>query len=1011
MSAINNWQEESVKAIHVMRSRAIRAIAIGVSLMVVISGFVMAASGSRHQPANAATSNRIAKRLKLQGAERPLSFEPNIGQAPPQVRFLSRGIGYTLFLTTDRAVIALSKPGRNSEIRSRNLTGQREDPGARERSPKDAVIAMRLVGANSDAAVSGLARLPGASNYFIGNDPANWQRNVPSYAKVRYEEIYPGVDLVYYGNQGRLEYDFVVAPGADAGRIAFSVETQGETPALRARVDHDGDLVILAGGQELRFGRPVVYQAGSEPGARVPIEGRYVLKANNKVGFELSRYDRSKQLVIDPVLSYSSYLGGSTFDQGYGVALDASGNIFVAGTTDSINFPTAASYQNANGGLQDAFVTKFDPTGTTLIYSTYLGGHQADNGQAVAVDSSGNAYVTGFTSSGNFPVMNAIQASRKGNQNVFLSELDPTGKLILSTYYGGSGQDEAYGIALDSSGIYVVGNTTSTDYPTVNPFQATLAQVDDAFVTKFAAGGSSVVYSTYLGGSDGGTQAWAVAVDSSQNAYVVGSTTTHSPAFPLLNPFQSQNNSSGGTVFLTKFAPAGNALVYSTYLGGSNIESAGGVAVDSAGDAYVAGGTASSDFPKMNPLQPKLAGNYDAFVTKFNPSGSALVYSTYIGGSNNDFADAVTLDSSGNVYAAGYSLSTDFPTTSNALQPKSGGNWDGFVFELNSAGSALIYSSYLGGSNVDNCDAIAVDPGGNIYLTGTTTPDTSGSDNFPVTPNAFQAAYGGGTNDAYLSVLVVSFPVNLSVSGTGSGTVTSSPPGINCGSICSAWFPTGTVVLTANPAAGSIFTGWGGACSGTGSCSVTGNSNAPVSATASFKLQAFSMTPASQSLTMQGGAQATDVITFAGTNGPFANAIQLTCSVTGTAPLPTCGISPTSVTPGSVSVTSTLTVTAPASAQLRLGGSQTGIWAYAVSFPFVFGFVLVGGSSKRRRVPGMLVGLAFLLVLGTAACGGGNSSSSSSPGNQSQPRNFNVTVTATAASVPPQSTTIAVTVQ
>jgi uncharacterized repeat protein (TIGR03803 family) len=844
-----------VKITDVTGTRVPRAITLAASFTIGLSVVVLAAPGAAQRSASSGRASQTeesrAAQLRVNHAELPLSFEANLGQTERQVKFLSRGKDYELFLTADQAVLLLKKTGANPEIRSPKLgPGQPEDlslrsrlitgdflPAREQEQPGDqAMLAMRLVGSNRRAAVTGLAELPGTSNYFIGNDPKNWHTNVPNYAKVRYESIYPGIDLVYYGNQSQLEYDFVVTPGVDPGRIKLAFEAQSRTQTkLQPRLDDDGDLVIGVDGQEVRFRKPFVYQPTSEPGVRTPIAGRYVLRAHNQIGFELGQYDRSKLLVIDPVLAYSTYLGGSGFDSGFGVAIDASGNIVVAGTTASTNFPTANAFQSQNGGSQDVFVTKFNPSGTSLIYSTYIGGHADDNCENLALDSSGNAYVTGFTASGNFPVKNAIQGKRTGGQNVFLTELDPNGNLLFSTYYGGSGIDQAYGLAVDSSGVYIAGSTTSANFPTQNAFQAHLASAEDSFLAKFAPGGSSVIYSTYLGGAGGGSIAYAVTVDSSQSPYVTGQ--TGSPSFPLLNAFQPQKASPSGStdVFVTKFNSAASALVYSTYLGGSGTQSPAGIAVDSSGNAYVAGGTASSNFPTLNPFQAQNAGGpYDTFVTKFNSSGSGLVYSTYIGGKANDTAIAIKVDSSGNAYVAGYSLSANFPTTPNAFQPKSGGNWDVTVLELNSAGSGLIYSSYLGGSGLDYSTSIALDSLGNVYVTG-----GEASTNFPVTSNAFQSTYGGGSDDAYLAVIsaVTTFPLTVSVTGT--GTVTSSPAGINCGIVCSTTFASGTVALTANAGAGSTFTGWGGACSGTGVCNVT--MNAAQSVTATFAAPVFSV--------------------------------------------------------------------------------------------------------------------------------------------------------------------------
>jgi uncharacterized repeat protein (TIGR03803 family) len=795
---------------------------LGLSLIVIMAGLRIAKQSATVGKVSQAGARRSAQ-PKVSLTQLPLSFEPNLGQTDPKVKFLSRGSGYKLFLTADEAVLAFKNTKQSNGSAHAKLT------------TADAVLAMRLVGANRGAAAVGSAKYPGASNYFVGSDPSKWHTNIPNFAKVQYENIYPGVDLVYYGNQSRLEYDFVVASGADPGQInlAFDGRWEGQAKSPRPTIEQ-GDLLLEVNGREVRFHKPVIYQPAGKLRSQTPVEGKYVLRAENQVGFEVGNYDHSKPLVIDPVLSYSSYLGGSDFDQAYGLAIDASGNIIVAGTTLSTNFPTANPFQAQDNGNYDVFVTKFDPSASSLIYSTYLGGSNVDFCEGVALSASGNAYIAGYTGSNNFPTINAVQTKLAGSQNVFLSQLDPNGNLISSTYYGGSKTDNAYGIAVDSSGVYVVGNTNSSNYPTVNAFQPKIASTQDAFLTKFATSGSSVLYSTFLGGAGGVSYAWAVTVDSSESAYVAGQ--THSLSFPTVNPFQSTDKATQLTVFVTKFSPGGNSLVYSTYLGGSSTESAGSIAVDASGSAYVSGGTESTDFPTLNPIQAKLAGNYDVFVTKLNSSGSALIYSTFLGGSYNELANAITVDSSGNAHVAGYTFSANFPVTANAFQPHNAGAWNTFVLELNSAGNALIYSSYLGGSLVDTPGAVAVDSSGNVWVDG-----AASSTNFPITGNAFQTTYGGGSDDVYLAQVsaVTTYPLTVSLAGTGTGTVTSSPLGINCGVVCSTTFASGTVTLTATAAAGSTFTGWSGACSGAGACNV--NLTSAQSVTANFSMPVFSV--------------------------------------------------------------------------------------------------------------------------------------------------------------------------
>ena len=744
----------------------------------------------------------------------PLSFEVNQGQSDPQVKFLSRGRGYALFLTSGEAVLSL-RGRRKSDFGSpMSGNGRPDSPagtfptfGRLLEGPQSlkvghalferrcikghqapSVLRMKLVGANANAKVAGLEELPGKANYFIGNDPKKWRTNVATYAKVKYKDVYPGVDLVYYGNEGKLEYDFVVAPGADPRAIAFGIETgKSSTDNLKSKMrrDADGDLVVEADSGEVRFHKPVVYQEQwpvtsdewqditdhgrrttdalslhSSPGTRHFLEGRYVLTADNGVRFEVPRYDKSRPLVIDPVLSYSTYLGGSANDFGLGITVDSSGNAYVVGDTGSTNFPTVNPFQASLKGTSSAFVTKINAAGTALMYSTYLGGSgNFDRGEGIAVDSSGNAYVAGTTDSTDFPTANPFQATCGGGC-AFVTKFNAAGSaLVYSTYLGGSINNFGHGISVDSLGnAYVTGGTSSTDFPTVNPFQATCGNCaggfENAFVTKFNAAGSALVYSTFLGGSgNNNSEGRGIAIDSSGNAYVTGF--TFSTNFPTANAFQARcGGSCNGNAFVTKFNAAGSALVYSTYLGGSGGEDfASGIAVDSSGNAYVTGGTSSTDFPTVNPFQATCGGGC-AFVTKFNAAGSALVYSTFLGGS---VGRGIAVDSSGNAYVAGAAGSTNFPVV-NAFQARCGGSCNGnaFVTKFNTSGSALVYSTYLGGSGDDSALGIAVDSSGNAYVAG-----AAGSTNFPVV-NAIQST-SGGPSDGF--VAKISTPVTLSPPG------------------------------------------------------------------------------------------------------------------------------------------------------------------------------------------------------------------------------------------------------
>src|SRR5713101_5215748 len=626
----------------------------------------------------------------------PLRFEANQGQADLRVKFLSRGSGYTLFLTSTEAVLALQKPSLTTAAIQRYVGNT---PGNR-RTSSAVLLRMKIGGANRIARIEGLESLPGKSSYFIGNDPAKWRTNVPTYAKVRYEGVYPGVDLVYYGNQGQLEYDFVIAPGTNPRTIRLFV-----VGAERLEASSRGDLVLNTGSGEVRLQKPVVYQESGN--VRKEIAGRYVLRGKHQIGFEVATYDASKPLIIDPLLSYSTYLGGRSDDESNAIAVDSSGNAYVTGSTGSTNFPIKNPLQSAFGGSSDVFVTKLDPTGSTLIYSTFLGGSVGDVGNAIAVDASGNAYITGFTNSANFPTKNPLQAALGGAGDAFVAKLDPTGSaLVYLTFLGGTMDVFGNGIAVDSSGnAYATGNTLSTNFPTKNPLQPASGGVRDAFVAKLNAAGSALVYSTYVGGS-GEDSGNGIAVDSAGNTYVTG--LTRSTNFPTASPFQAscQSCSNGqGNAFVAQLNAAGSALIYSTYLGGSGNGTDGdfgnGIAVDASNNAYVTGFTSSPNFPLASPIQATLLPQtctFDyygytytipcsntAFVTKLNPSGSALLYSTYLGASGGDVESglsiAVDSASNANAYVTG-TANSKFLLTPGTFQASPGGNGDAFVAKI-----------------------------------------------------------------------------------------------------------------------------------------------------------------------------------------------------------------------------------------------------------------------------------------------------------------------------------------
>jgi hypothetical protein len=656
----------------------------------------------------------------------PLSFEENRGQVDRKVKFLSRGSGYTLFLTATEAVLSLNPQSTKTN-----------EASAAEERQKSTVLRMKVVGANPSPQISGLDKLSGKSNYFIGSDPAKWRTNVATYSGVKYSDVYPGIDLVYYGIQGQLEYDWNVAPGAKPEAIRFAVEG-----ADRMRIDSSGDLILTVLGGEVRLDKPLVYQ--ETDGVRREIAGDYMTRKNREVGFRIADYDPTKPLVVDPVLVYSTYHGGAGTDQGWDIAVDSSGSAYVAGYTTSTDFPTANPYQPVyGGGFYDAFITKLNPAGNALVYSTYYGGAGNDYARGIAVDSSDNAYVTGYTDSTNFPTANPRQPANAGTSDAFVTKFNPSGSvLVYSTYHGGSSEDFGFSIAVDTTGnAYVTGRTSSINFPTANPRQPAYGGGNtDAFATKFNPSGNTLVYSTYHGGSLDDL-AFAVAVDPSGSAYLTGS--TESINFPTANPLQPVIGGAGADAFVTKFNPSGSALSYSTYLGGSGFDFAQSIAVDTSGNAYVTGVTSSGGFPTFNPLQPANGGGGDAFVTKLNPSG-APIYSTYHGGTSADHGYCIAADSAGNAYVTGYTYSPDFPTA-NPLQPAhAGGLQDAFVTKFNAAGSALVYSTYHGGSGFDEPHGIFVDSSGNVFVTGITS-----SSNFPLA-SPLQPVYAG-SYDAFIS--------------------------------------------------------------------------------------------------------------------------------------------------------------------------------------------------------------------------------------------------------------------
>jgi len=715
----------------------------------------------------------------------PLRFEANDGRASHAgVKYFAHGPNFELDLAASQTWLEWRDAGQS----------------------KKAQIHTVLAGANPNARIEAADRLAGSANYLVG-DRTTWRTGVAGFGRVRYQGVYPGIDFVFHGEEGKLEYDFLLAPHADPRKIRLELDGQSEL-----RLSSDGDLIVATPEGEIRWKKPVIYQ--DVDGVRRTIEGKFAIRGS-AVQFELGPYDESRALVIDPTVKFSTYLGGENNEAARGVAMDGAGNIYLAGVSSSPDLPTLSAYQPNFAGRTalssgvfsgDGFVAKFSPAGA-LIYLTYLGGSRDDGIAALAVDSAGNAYVTGATNSPDFPVVNAYQPRFGGNSSLagdaFVAKLSPDGtKLIFSTYLGGTLDDIGLGIALDGSGnIFICGASASLNFPLMNPvgkgnreggtggeplrhFTDTVPEWEpgDGFVAEFDKTGQ-LLFSTYLGGVMDDA-ALSIAVDSSSNVYVGGCTLSFN--FPVTaGSFQQAYHGQEvqneffhmGDGFVTKINPATSTLVYSTFFGGNGDDCVTGIALDATGAVYLTGTTSSTDLPvTAGAAQPGYAGYRslpfliahlfgDAFAAKLDPTGTKLQYLTYIGGSQNDGGTAIAVDAQGDAYVFGFTDSSDFPLAGSPMQSKMAGDGgiseflfygDAFLTIVNPTGTALVYSTYFGGNEDDRPFGILLDGSGNVILAGNTV-----STNFPTTQAALQKSYGGyrghanGTprGDAFLTVL------------------------------------------------------------------------------------------------------------------------------------------------------------------------------------------------------------------------------------------------------------------
>lgn len=697
-----------------------------------ILAFALMASGLYYFPSHKPEVNEnesfAAQMLKL-----PLFFEKNEGQTYENIKYLTRGTGYSFYFTPQEIVMVLQ---------DENL------------SPS--ILKMSFIGANPKPTIEGIEEGKSRSNYFIGKDSQNWKTNIPHFAKIAYQELYSGIDAIFYGNGEEFEYDLCIAPGTNPQKARFHIDG-----ADQLFTDVEGNLHIVAkGAQELLMHKPFVYQKIDEK--LVTVSGEFVLLAQNQVGFSIGSYDMSKELVIDPVLAYSTFLGGSGHDSMRGVAVDNSGSVYVTGQTTSSNFPvTPGVAQPKLERGQYVLISKIDPSKgdkSSLIYSTYLGGHGNEYAGGIAVDVNGNIFVSGQTDSSDFPVTPGALKTilETGAKNAFVTKLNSTGsELIYSTYLGGSNVDWSNNLDIDSSGkAYVTGVSVSDDFPTtLNAFQP--SKPSNAKVTSYISvldeSGSNLIYSTYLGaigtlGEETEAYGYDIAIDREGFAYVTGLVV--GSQFPTSVDAFKANFQGSGNAFVTKINPYANtgaeSLIYSTLLGGASFDIGRAIAVDENGHAYLTGSTLSEDFPTtagaFQASKPSPIGKSSAFITKLDPQGSGLIYSTFLGGNNHTNGHSIVINKWGAAHITGDSTASNFPITNQALQKTLGGELasNGYVAKLNPDGTSLKYSSYLGGSGQDIGYGIALNPLGHVFVVGQTN-----SDNFPITNNAFQTLTDG----------------------------------------------------------------------------------------------------------------------------------------------------------------------------------------------------------------------------------------------------------------------------
>ena len=938
-------------------------LALAGGLTVLLSGAAFAAGPKR-------TAAAVRPAVHEEMANLPLLFEANHGQTAAAAQYLARSAGSVVFLTKRGAVV-------------KTATG---------------ALRMDFAGAGGPGATRALEPASTRISYFAGQK----RTSTRGYGQIAYPRMYPGVDVTYYGHNGQLEYDLTLAPHADASQVALRFA------GVRAHLAANGDLQL--GAMVLRH--PIAYQTIA--GQRRDVAAHYVARSGGEFGVALGAYDASQPVVVDPVLLYATYLGGSAFNQANAVATDAAGEAFVAGYTLSADFPIVGGVQTTlHAGNFDAFVAKLSADGTKLLYSTYLGGTSDDRANGIAVDSTGAAYVTGATTSTDFPTTaGAFQTTGGRAHDAFVSKLDPTGAtLVYSTYVGGTQDDSGAGIAVDANGdAFITGTTSSTDFPvSAGAPQATFGGGQDAFVAAINPAGTGLLYSSYLGGSgvDNGN---GIAVDQTGNAYVVGSTASGN--FPVTSGGFQGTNAGSFDGFVVKVDRSGHSFSYATLLGGTKSDSVNAIAVDAAGNAFLAGSTSSINIFPFATFQTSLAGRQNAFVAELNPNGSSLVYASYLGGTGSDAGTGIAVDGTDVAYVVGSTSSADFPVQA-AEQATSGGVQDAFLAKISSDGNKLLYSSYMGGLANDAATGAALDASGDLFVVGVTD-----SANFPVSTGVVQAA-ATSQNDSFVAKFIAApqgvfstsnlgFPAQApSVASTASAVVFTNGGEKNL--VIASIKTTGPYTETDNCNANSSTLLPGNSCtinvvftptaSGSQNGTLVVNDNAP-GGSQTLPLTGsggdFSLTIAPTTITIAAGSSASFSLNVTPATG-YTQVVTLSC--TGAPANTTCVPSPTTLTMNGTSAstaTYTVTTTVRPSVDPPLPMIPRGPWTWLALFGLGLTSIGMGYALRQRGGRRKLgwAGTALLIGWGLAAVGCGGTAP-----NQGTPAgNYTLTFVGTAGS-------------